>query len=132
MGMPRTSRSFTVEEYYRMGASASASAPNRSPTSRCCAREPTHTAAGIPDRRILLLIEVADASLERDRQVKVPLYAAAGIPEVWLVNLSSQVVTHYTDPGPGGYAAIRPARRGESVTAGQLAGVTVRVDDILG
>ena len=109
MGMPRTSRSFTVEEYYRMGASASASAPNRSPTSRCCAREPTHTAAGIPDRR-----------------------TAAGIPEVWLVNLSSQVVTHYTDPGPGGYAAIRPARRGESVTAGQLAGVTVRVDDILG
>lgn len=38
---------------------------------------------------ILLLVEVADASLEKDRQVKLPLYARAGIPEVWLVNLAA-------------------------------------------
>jgi len=37
---------------------------------------------------ILLLVEVADLSIKYDREVKIPLYAAAGIPEVWLVDLN--------------------------------------------
>ena len=36
---------------------------------------------------VLLLIEVADSSLARDRRVKMPLYARAGIREAWLVDL---------------------------------------------
>lgn len=41
---------------------------------------------------ILLVIEVADSTLEKDRQVKLPLYAASGIPEYWIVNLSEEVL----------------------------------------
>ncbi len=38
---------------------------------------------------VLLLVEVADSSLDFDRSVKLPSYAAAGIPEVWIVNLET-------------------------------------------
>ncbi len=37
---------------------------------------------------VLLLIEVADSSLRYDREVKIPRYARAGVPEVWLVDLA--------------------------------------------
>lgn len=47
---------------------------------------------------VLLLIEVADSSLEKDRRVKLPLYAKAGIPEVWIVDLSRAAVEVYTQP----------------------------------
>ena len=36
---------------------------------------------------VLLLVEVSDSTLEYDRDVKMSLYAAAGVPEAWLVNL---------------------------------------------
>jgi Uma2 family endonuclease len=52
----------------------------------------------------LLIIEVADTTERYDRQVKVPLYARAGIPEVWLVDLTAGTVTLYREPGPAGYA----------------------------
>jgi Uma2 family endonuclease len=52
----------------------------------------------------LLVIEVADTSERYDRQVKVPLYAQAGIPEVWLVDLTAGNITVYRGPGPDGYA----------------------------
>lgn len=42
-----------------------------------------------------LLIEVADSSLPIDREVKLPLYAAAGIREVWIVDLTTETVEVY-------------------------------------
>ena len=83
-------------------------------------------------RDMLLVVEVADTSLEHDRDVKVPLYAAAGIPEVWLVNLTDQAVTLYRDLVGGRYATVRTARRGETVTSLLLPAATLRVEDILG
>jgi Uma2 family endonuclease len=41
---------------------------------------------------VLLVIEVADTTLRDDREVKVPLYAAHGIPEVWLVDVEKKEV----------------------------------------
>jgi Uma2 family endonuclease len=81
---------------------------------------------------ILLVIEVADTSLKHDRDVKVPLYAAADVPEVWLVNLPEDVVTLYHDPRGAGYATVGVARRGDTLTPIRLPSVTLRVDDILG
>ncbi len=52
----------------------------------------------------LLVIEVADTSERYDRQVKVPLYARAGIAEVWLVDLTARTVTIYREPSLTGYA----------------------------
>ncbi|MFB6262553.1 MAG: Uma2 family endonuclease [Bradymonadaceae bacterium] len=47
---------------------------------------------------VLLIIEVADTSLEDDRRAKVPLYARHGIPAVWIVNLQDDVVEVYEEP----------------------------------
>jgi Uma2 family endonuclease len=51
---------------------------------------------------IALVVEVADSSLQRDRSLKKRLYAAAGIPVYWIVNLLNGQIEIYTDPsGPG-------------------------------
>ena len=47
---------------------------------------------------VLLLIEVAETSLESDREIKLPLYAASGIPEVWIVNLIEKSIEVYREP----------------------------------
>src|SRR6266704_353685 len=69
---------------------------------------------------------------EDDRDVKIPPYAAAGFPEVWLVNLPADAVARYRDQGPQGYATVGTAGRGEMLTPLKLPGLTLRVDDILG
>lgn len=81
---------------------------------------------------ILLVVEVADTSADYDRSVKIPLYARAGIAEAWLVNLPAAVVEVFQEPRDGRFADIRTARRGDTLTPVRLAGVTLRVDDILG
>ena len=55
---------------------------------------------------VLLLIEVSDTTLARDRK-KAALYAAAGIPEYWIVDLEGKVVEVYRKPGPSGYAEVK-------------------------
>jgi Uma2 family endonuclease len=51
-----------------------------------------------------LIIEVADTSLLKDRRIKLPLYAAAGIAEVWIVDLICNAVEVYRDPRGNAYA----------------------------
>jgi len=64
---------------------------------------------------VLLLIEVSDSTLKYDRDVKVPLYANHGIPEVWLLDLQRKQLEIYRDPAHGQYRQ-RDCRR-----AGQIA-----------
>ena len=64
---------------------------------------------------VLLIIEVADSSLGFDREDKIPLYAAAGIPEVWLVDLLGKSLTVYRRPAHGTYEEVTPHRSGASI-----------------
>lgn len=90
-------------------------------------------AGGHPEPEdVLLLIEVAESSLNYDRDLKLPLYAHAGIAEVWLVALLAQVVEVYRAPGEAGYGEKREAHRGEWLTAMNVPAVTVTVESILG
>jgi Uma2 family endonuclease len=52
---------------------------------------------------VFLVVEVAETSVDVDRQLKVPLYARAGIPEVWLVDLPGEAVEVSRRPSPQGY-----------------------------
>ena len=52
---------------------------------------------------VFLLIEVADSSLRYDQKVKLALYARAGIPEVWIINLLARCVEVYRQPEAGRY-----------------------------
>ncbi|MGI9034274.1 MAG: Uma2 family endonuclease [Acidimicrobiales bacterium] len=81
---------------------------------------------------ILLAMEVSDTSLAFDTRVKVPLYAAAGVPEVWIVDLPAAALRVYRELGPGGYSESLTLRSGDSVTLSGLPSVTVAVADILG
>ena len=86
-----------------------------------------------PDARdIFLLIEVADSTLDFDRQIKLPRYARAGIPEVWLVNLHADVVEVHRDPTVEGYRAVDVRRHGESLAPLAFPGREVAVTEILG
>ncbi len=67
-----------------------------------------------PDE-VLLVVEVADTTLNFDRQTKIPLYAEEGIQEYWIVNLAEESLEVYRQPGPGGYAETTTLQRGEEV-----------------
>ena len=54
---------------------------------------------------MLLLVEVADSSLDFDRTVKLPLYAEAGISEVWIVDVKERRVERYSGPVNGRYGS---------------------------
>ncbi len=79
----------------------------------------------------LLVVEVADTSLDKDRHVKGPLYARSGFPEYWLVNLRDRLVEVHTDPGPDGYRQVALVRPGEVLEATAVAGLSVAVDEVL-
>src|SRR3712207_1324173 len=81
---------------------------------------------------VLLLIEVSDTTLHYDRGVKLPLYARAGIPEVWIVDLAGEVIERHTDPSGDGYRSSKQARRGETVEPAALTELALLVDAILG
>ena len=80
---------------------------------------------------VLLLVEVSDTTLLFDRRQKLPLYARAAIPEVWIVNLVKDTLEICTEPVGGAYRTRRVAQRGETVGLIALPGVTLAVDDIL-
>ena len=80
---------------------------------------------------VVLLIEVVDSSRDYDR-AKLPAYARSGIPEVWLVDLSQDLIEVYARPVKGAYREFQQLKRGESVVARTIAGLTLRVDRILG
>lgn len=81
---------------------------------------------------VVLLVEVADASLRYDRDVKVALYARAGIPETWLVDLQNERVDVFTQPTLQGYRASRQLRRGERLASQALPASSLLVDEIFG
>lgn len=55
----------------------------------------------------LLVIEVADSSLRDDREIKAPLYAESGIPELWIVDIASRNVEVFRKPHAGRYTEVR-------------------------
>ena len=80
---------------------------------------------------VMLVIEVSDSSLLKYQTVKLPLYASAGIPEVWLVDLVKQQVEVYTQPQDDIYALRRLVRKGEVIALVAL-DLEVTVDEVLG
>lgn len=82
---------------------------------------------------VLLLVEIADASLRYDRKVKAPLYALHGIPEYWIVDLPGRKIAVHREPDPvaSRYAAMDEVSSGTLVPAA-FPDVVIRLDDLLG
>ena len=81
---------------------------------------------------VRLLIEVSDSTLAQDRDVKLPAYARAGIPEVWIVNLPQEAVEVYAEPEAGVYRKQSIHVRGQKLAPRAAPRLNLRILDILG
>jgi Uma2 family endonuclease len=79
----------------------------------------------------LLVIEVSNASLRKDRSIKAEIYARAGVPEYWVVDLTGRCVEVRTEPQDGVYTKLMTARPGEWLSVGSLGGGALEVSDFL-
>ncbi len=80
-----------------------------------------------------LVVEVADSSLSKDRNVKAALYAAAGIPEYWLVDLNGHAVEVHRAPGSAGCGDVtRLAASGATLRLAAFADVALSLDEMFG
>lgn len=77
------------------------------------------------------LIEVADSSLAYDRQVKIPRYARAGIPEVWLVDLDNRCIERHSNPTLEGYRDVVAIGSGQALASTVVSGLVLAADQIL-
>ena len=80
---------------------------------------------------VLLAIEVSDSSLSFDRGVKLPQYAAAGIPEVWIVDLNRRRVLVYREPRDGRYVQTSIVARGGALSPLAFPDLTLKLADVL-
>jgi len=78
-----------------------------------------------------LLVEVSDSSLEYDRTRKARVYAGAGIPEYWIVNLVESVLEVHRDPSRSGYRSVMTRRSGETVAPLVAPGEAIEVSELL-
>ncbi len=81
---------------------------------------------------VLLVVEVADTSLAYDRDVKVPLYAQAGIAEVWLVDLNKRELIVYRSPVNGKYTEVRYPQPADTVAPVLLPEASYFVEQVVG
>jgi Uma2 family endonuclease len=79
----------------------------------------------------LLVVEVSDSTLRYDRQVKAPLDARHGIPEVWIVDLENEEVHFLRSPMDTGYAEVVSTRAPGVTALAALTGVNVDLSDVL-
>ncbi len=92
-----------------------------------------HDYASAHPRTALLVVEVAGTSLQQDRLSKAPIYAAAGIPEYWIVNLRAGIVEVMRDPDreSARYRDVRTCAAGERIPLVAIPEAGIRVADLL-
>jgi Uma2 family endonuclease len=81
---------------------------------------------------VLLIVEVSDTTLLTDRNVKMPLYARAGITESWLVNLPRKMIEVYYESSDGLYRECLKFKRDEVMPSPTISGLSLNVADIIG
>ncbi len=80
---------------------------------------------------VLLVVEVADSSVESDRDLKLPAYGQAGIPEAWLVDLAAGVVEAHSGPDADGYDHVVVFGPAEELSVTAMPEIAVPVASIL-
>jgi len=80
---------------------------------------------------VLLVIEVADSSVEFDLKVKAKLYSKAGIPEYWMVDVPECQVQVFTGASARGYKNVKVFERGDVLKCGSVKGLSLKVTELL-
>ncbi len=81
---------------------------------------------------VLLLIEVADTSARYDREIKLPLYARHGVPEVWIVDLEARLLRLHRGPSGDAYEQCSTTASPARTAIAALPGVDIDLAQILG
>lgn len=81
---------------------------------------------------VLLVLEISDSSVHFDRDVKMPLYAASGVPEVWLLDLATGILEVLRQPRSDGYRSILRLTAGEGVAPLAFPDLVVDVEVLTG
>ena len=79
-----------------------------------------------------LILEVAHTTLRYDRNIKVPRYAAAGIPEVWIEDLEHELLLVFRVPEGNAYKTVLNLKAGDVVSVQAFPDVTFKVAELLG
>ena len=95
------------------------------------AREDFYAAAHPTARDVLLLVEVSDTSLRYERHRKIPSYARAAVPEVWLVDLTLDRLETHREPRGDTYAERQVVARDALLTPLLLPDIAIRVSDLV-
>jgi len=74
---------------------------------------------------VLLIIEVADTTLRYDREIKAPLYARHGIPELWIVDLENRCLEVFRAPAEAVYQEVKGIERAGVLTPVALPDVSI-------
>jgi Uma2 family endonuclease len=76
---------------------------------------------------VVLLVEVAKTSLPADLNLKAPLYARAGVPELWIVDLDGARVIRYLEPVDGHYSQTEEYQPGDQIASASQPPIVVEV-----
>ena len=79
---------------------------------------------------ILLIVEVSDSTLAYDRDLKIPLYAAADVAEVWLVDVQARTVTVYQQPRGNEFAKQTTCKAGDELPLPGFPGESIAVSEL--
>jgi len=78
----------------------------------------------------LLVIEVADSSLNSDLSSKAAIYAGAGVQEYWVWDVNRHMVHQFAEPSDGQFTFRQPVKRGEVLTSLMVPSISFEVVDI--
>lgn len=85
----------------------------------------------MPADTVALVVEVASSTLATDLGRKAELYAAAGVPEYWVVDVDGEHVVIHTQPKTDGYSLREEAPFGQPLTARTVSELQVLIDPLL-
>jgi Uma2 family endonuclease len=100
--------------------------------------EPEPDLAIVPPRRYadrhpdqaILVIEVADSSLDHDRETKAPLYASSGVPEYWIVDVKARCVEVYDRATGRRYGRLRTYSTSERIAPAAFADAVLELSEL--
>jgi Uma2 family endonuclease len=87
--------------------------------------EPVQVRGPVPGERVRLVVEVSDTTLTDDLGRKRALYAAASVPEYWVVDVLGRAIHQHWAPADGAYGRSAVVPFGEAVRSATLAGLVV-------
>ena len=82
-------------------------------------------------QEVLLVLEVSDTTLAKDRIIKARLYGQAGVIQYGVLNVNARELEDYRDPDESGYRTKHTYKAGESFTLVAFPEISIAVSDLL-